>query len=295
MIIIGAGMSGLLCGALNPGSTIYEAGPERESDHKALFRCKSDQIGKVLGIPFKKVMVYKSIWLGETEVHSTPRIAHMYSQKVAGKISGRSITNIESGYRYIPPDDFIDQLKERCDIKYRYKYDFLSDSDGPVISTIPLFKAMDAFLIDAPEFSFKPIYVNRITIPNCDSYCTVYYPGHNAAYRASLIGDTLITEGMHKLHHNALVEICKSLGIRWNENYPEQITNHIQKMGKISAIDNKIRQKAITELTLKYGIYSLGRFATWRPKVMLDDVLEDIWHINRLIKGGDYAAIKHNN
>ena len=27
IIIIGAGMSGLLAGALNPGSVIYEAGP----------------------------------------------------------------------------------------------------------------------------------------------------------------------------------------------------------------------------------------------------------------------------
>ena len=37
MIIIGAGMSGLLAGALNSGSTIYEAEENKESNHQALF------------------------------------------------------------------------------------------------------------------------------------------------------------------------------------------------------------------------------------------------------------------
>ena len=138
MIIIGAGLSGLLCGALNPGSIIYEAG-EKKQNHKALFRCKTDQIGKVLGIPFKKVYVQKSIWLDETEVHSTPRIAHMYSQKVAGKISGRSITNIEPGIRYIPPDDFYEQLVAKCKISYNSKVGMenIKPHHTPVISTIP--------------------------------------------------------------------------------------------------------------------------------------------------------------
>lgn len=298
MIIIGAGMSGLLCGALNPGSIIYEAGPERESDHKALFRCKSDQIGKVLGIPFKKVEVYKSIWLDSTEVHSTPRIAHMYSQKVAGKISGRSITNIESGPRYIPPDDFIDQLKARCYIKYDTKWPGRS-ADAPTVSTMPLFRMMnmvDLFDIKMamPLFESKPIYVTRVEIPNCDSYCTIYYPDHNfLAYRASLTGNILTIEGMKPILVPDVEEVLKSFGIFDNFSINQVDWNHKQTMGKITPIDNKIREKAITEMTLKYGIYSLGRFATWRPKVMLDDVLEDIWHINRLIQGGNYAALNH--
>lgn len=300
MIIIGAGMSGLLCGALNPGSVIYEAGPKRESDHKALFRCKSGQIGKILGLPFKKVMVHKSIWLDDTEVHATPRIAHMYSQKVAGKISGRSILNIESGFRYIPPDDFIDQLKARCSVRYNYKFnptlEYFENCDTPITSTIPMPSMMNMLDMENinDTFSAKPIYVNQIPIKNCDSYCTVYYPDPEMnTYRASITGSTLIIEGVDKLSDKELNQICHSLGIFFSRQMMNSVLNHKQKFGKITPINNQLREKAITDMTLNYGVYSLGRFATWRPKVMLDDVLEDIWHIRKLIQGGNYATLKH--
>lgn len=297
MIIIGAGMSGLLCGALNPGSKIYEAGPEKESNHQALFRCKTNQIGKVLGINFKKVLVYKSIWLDDTEVHSTPRIAHMYSQKVAGKISGRSIVNIESGTRYIPPLDFISQLKLRCNIKYgvKFNYEDKLEYEFPIVSTIPLpnMLSMLNFQNNIIYYGHKPIYVERITIPDCDSYCTVYYPDPSfSAYRASITGNILIIEGMRKIQSCDVETVRQSLGLPYDK-FPtvNKFKNSTQSMGKILPIDNKFREKAIVELTMKYGVYSLGRFATWRPKVLLDDVLEDIWHIRKLIEGGNYAAM----
>ncbi len=297
MIIIGAGMAGLLCGALNPGSIIYEAGPERESDHKALFRCKTDQIGKVLGIPFEKVIVYKSIWLNNTEVHSTPRIAHMYSQKVAGKISGRSIVNIESGVRYIPPDNFVELLKKRCKILYNSPINAKGQMHSglkPIVSTIPMPTLAKMLNKKMPDFIAKPIYVKRIEIQDCDSYCTVYYPDWVfSAYRASLTSNTLIIEGVKQIRKVDVDEIRQSFGIADETFTKDYVKTHIQKMGKIIPIDNKVREKFISEMTIKYGIYSLGRFATWRPKVMLDDVLEDIWHINRLIQGGNYAALNH--
>jgi hypothetical protein len=109
--------------ALNPGSEILESNPNNESSHKALFRCRSNEIGKVLGIDFKKVTVSKSIWLDEKEVNPSPRIAHLYSKKVLGTITGRSILNIDQVERYIPPHDFIDQLKSRCRIAYNYMFD----------------------------------------------------------------------------------------------------------------------------------------------------------------------------
>lgn len=297
-MIIGAGMSGLLCGALNPGSIIYEAGPERESDHKALFRCKTDAIGKMLGIPFKRVEIHKSIWLNDQEVQPSPRVNHMYSQKVSGKISGRSITNIDSGIRFIPPDNFLDILKSRCNIEYNCPVspEAIEQWGGktPIVSTIPMpimAKMMGRLHMDG-IFESSPIYVNRVEIKDCESYCTMYYPDICfSAYRASLTGSTLIIEGMEPFQECDFGDVLGSLGIPWDGRFKEE--NKIQEMGKIVPIVDGIRQKVITKLTLENNIYSLGRFATWRPKVMLDDVLEDIFVIRRLIEGGNYASLHH--
>ena len=61
----------------------------------------------------------------------------------------------------------------------------------------------------------------------------------------------------------------------------------------MTEIDNKIRGEFILDLTLTHNIYSLGRYATWRPKVMLDDVLDDIFVIRKLIQQGKYASRLH--
>lgn len=297
MIIIGAGLSGLLCGALNPGSIIYEAGPKRESEHKALFRCKTGQIGKVLGIDFKKVNVHKAIWFEDKEIQPSPRLAHMYSRKVTGKITGRSILNIDSCVRYIPPADFMYQLISRCHVEYNRhaEYSDIGYRKDPIISTIPMPRMLELLKYEQEcGFDARSIYVNRIPIKNCDSYCTVYYPDPLMnSYRASITGDTLIVEGMGKLMDKELNQICDSLGIDFSRTMMNHVFNHVQKLGKITPIDNTLREKAITDMTLNHNVYSLGRFATWRPKVMLDDVLEDIYHIRKLIQGGNYAALKH--
>lgn len=299
MIIIGAGMAGLLAGALNPGSVIYEAGQERESDHKAIFRCRKPDIGKMVGVPFKKVTVHKAIWFGGKEIAPTPRIAHMYSKKVTGTISARSIFNTSSVTRYIPPDDFIYQLKKRCDIKYDNPFndsDYnIIDFNTPIISTIPLFSMIAHFpAVDIREnFIYQPIYVNQIHVPNCNSYCTIYYPDPEmSAYRASIDGDTLIIESIDLLSERELLIIMESMGLL-HPDFRFTIINHRQEFGKIIPIDEEKRKNAITRLTLEFGIYSLGRFATWRPKVMMDDVLEDIFVIRNLIEEGHYGSLKH--
>lgn len=289
-------MAGLLAGCLNQDHIIFEKGPERESDHKALFRCKTDAIGKILGIPFKEVTVQKSIFMDGQEVQPSPRITNMYSKKVTGQISNRSIFNIDTCKRFIPPSNFIDILKSRCKIRYEHTVKCSENfipHHTPVISTMPLpntLSLVDYEDIEA-DWGHKKIYVKRMHIPNCDTYCTVYYPNRdNDAYRASIDGDTLIIESVGE--HVDMVEISNSLGIDVAGKPINWWHNSEQPFGKISEINEYLRRKYITDLTLKYGIYSLGRFATWRPKVMLDDVLNDIFVIKRLINNGDYETLK---
>ena len=56
-----------------------------------------------------------------------------------------------------------------------------------------------------------------------------------------------------------------------------------QRYGKILPFDEEERQAFILWATETFGIYSLGRFATWR-QILLDDLVRDIGVIKRLIE-----------
>ena len=61
-----------------------------------------------------------------------------------------------------------------------------------------------------------------------------------------------------------------------------------QKYGKIAPIDEGKRKALIGHLSTEHNIYSLGRFATWR-NLLLDDVVQDIAVIKRLMNSDGYA------
>ena len=303
MIIIGAGISGLLCGALNHGSIIYEKNSPCDKGHQALFRCRSNQIGKVLGIEFKEVTVSKAIWHNGREVSPTPRLANLYSQKVAGKILDRSISDISTDKRFLPPQNFVEILKSRCNtIHYNTEFDIevhrsSKCSGTPIVSTIPMPAMLSILGIKHKIcFSANSIYVSRLHIANCDANCTIYYPDPTIGpYRASLTQNLLIIESIMPIGENDLCMVCDSIGVSKTscESTTECVMNYEQKFGKITPIDSIQRKNSIVSMTIHNNVYSLGRFATWRPKVVFDDILDDIDNINRLIRGGSYAALQH--
>ncbi|NDG64822.1 MAG: hypothetical protein EBY29_15370, partial [Planctomycetes bacterium] len=61
-----------------------------------------------------------------------------------------------------------------------------------------------------------------------------------------------------------------------------------QPYSKILPIDEGERRKFIVWATDQHGIYSLGRFATWRPGLLMDDVVNDVRVIRKIIKNGSY-------
>lgn len=64
------------------------------------------------------------------------------------------------------------------------------------------------------------------------------------------------------------------------------------KYAKILPIDESVRREFIIWATEKHNIYSLGRFATWRPKVLLDDVINDINVIKTIAQSTNYDQRK---
>lgn len=298
MIILGAGLSGTLAGALNKDAEIFEV-RSNETTHKAVLRFRSPEISEAIGIPFKKVKVYKYIWYEDRFVSLSPRMMNLYSYKVSDTFSARSIVNLETATRWIAPDDLLGILKEQC--KGRIKYDipltrdFIKDCQQtiqPIISTVPLYVMAKLFELYDGDMThkFTSIYINQFNIRDCDVYQTIYYPDPElSVYRATISGDTLIIESTVSLSGKSGLSfqaVRKSFGLR-KSNITQILTDHKQRNGKIMPIDEKIRRRLIFDLTVSHGIYSLGRFATWRH-ILMDDVYKDIHVIKSLINKDAY-------
>ena len=308
MYIIGAGLSGMLCNILNPGSKIFEASPEIKENHKAVLRLRSPEISRITGIPMKAVTVYKAVWSeGKEVVHPTIGQCHDYSYKVVGKKMMRSIFDLRPVKRWIPPEDFYLRLAELCDIEFdapvaavqkdniTFARDYSQSREGrPVVSTLPLNLNAILTLNDPIDLQSGEIHVYRSEIHDCDSYCTIYYPDINTpVYRASITGSTVIIEAIYDVTAADLQMVRDSFRI-WFSATPGEMEHHIQKNGKIISAPSHDRKNLILRMTMEDDLYSLGRFATWREKVMMDDVLNDIYKIKELIAGHKYDAAKYS-
>lgn len=310
MIIIGAGLTGLICGALNPKSIIYEAKSQTEIK-SSILRFKTPELSNLLNIPFKKVKVQYGIWYGMKNVNPEIKFCNMYSKKVSDSILSRSIkTGIYT--RWIPPTDFVSELKKRCCIKYNtnLNYDdmiYLKADQIPILSTIPLNSMINLCELNRDlkiDFYSKTIRITKIPIENCNIYCTLYYPKDDiSVYRVSIhkneliIEENMIGDSVLIAHQNnldpILSNILSSFGLEESNINLKNAQTYKIKSGKIKPIDGFIRRKIIRILTQKYGIYQIGRYGTWRPKLMLDEIPNDLKIIKTLINSDEYEGAKY--
>lgn len=299
MIILGAGLAGLLAGNMlrrfNP--VIYEAQYSLPNNHSALLRFRTDAAANALAIPFKKVKVFKGIkYKGRMISNAGIEVMNMYSEKVTGEYRQRSLEDLRPVERYIAPHNLIEQSAAQLNISYNTNINsknisIFNGKDEQIISTIPMDKMME--IIDwecQPEFKYLPIWTYSCIINTpTDLYQTIYYPGDEAYYRCSITGDKLIIECDEDPGVFMDAEfVLKDFGI--SSSISNGVMKH-QKYGKLLPIDDQIRKRFILHLTEQYGIYSLGRFATWR-QILLDDVVNDVNVIEGLMQASGYDRKK---
>lgn len=292
--IVGAGLAGLIAAHAWPGAAVLEAAPGPAPMHKALLRFRSDAVARLTGTEFRPVQVRKGIWSEGRYVPADIRVANLYARKVIGRVAGeRSIWNLEPVERFIAPDDFYERLVDQCGprIHWGHKADFEGRAPGPMISTAPLPLTLAALGVSVQDadalFERAPITVERWRVAGADAFQTVYFPDmETTLYRASLTGSTLILEyagGMGAPDAAAPALAAEAMGLA-----PESMSMLEaveQKYGKIQPIPDATRKQLLFRLTHEHGIYSLGRFATWR-NILLDDVVDDIAVIKRLMRSG---------
>lgn len=309
-IIVGAGLAGLIAGHAWRNAHILEAAPEPRESHKALLRFRSEAVAHMTGVEFERVRVHKGIF-SEGAFHK-PNIllANLYSKKVLdGHIRGdRSIWNLDPVDRWIAPENLHERLLEG--VSGRLTFDSPMDFSTrdpfvrPVVNTAPLPVVLNQLKLEAAGFDFErsSVQVMRWRLEGCKAYQTIYFPDpQTRVYRASITGDLLIVElvaeasGETRLPWNDY-DICDLMAASFGVdllNDGEKLASVEQKYGKIVSLPDAQRRAILYKLTSEHKIYSLGRFATWK-NILLDDVVEDIAVIQRLMKtnGDQYELLR---
>lgn len=293
MIIVGAGLAGLLAAHAWPMAQLLEAAPRPSAAHQALLRFRSDAVARLTGIEFRPVTVRKGIFWEGAFHQPNISLANAYSQKCLGSIQGdRSIWNIEPVKRFIAPESFYDELLEVVGSRISWASPF--DFDRPAISTAPLDVTLSVLEPEERvEFKRAPIQVQRFRLQNCDVHQTVYFPtDEHTMYRASITGSMLIVEHASaaaptagEQYHLWMSDLCVAFNLFPGDLEPLSAAK--QSYGKIAPIPDSERKRLLFQLTQRHQIYSLGRFATWR-NILLDDVVDDIAVIKRLMRVGAY-------
>ena len=284
--IIGAGLAGLIAAHAWPTARVLEAAAQPRAGHRALLRFRSEAVGRLTGIEFRRVRVRKGLWAEGAFRDPSIRWANSYSKKVLGALVGeRSIWSLDPVDRFIAPDDFYERLVEAVGPRVAWNTTATLPQREPVVSTAPLPLVLGELALDAPvEFRREPIHVTRWRVPNSDVFQTVYFPERYLnVYRASITGDTMIAESMFALEETDEEEIGRAFGVDLDDC--ERLESVEQKYGKIAPVDDAVRKQLLFQLTHEFNIFSLGRFATWR-NILLDDVVDDITQIKKLMRAG---------
>ena len=294
-MIVGAGMAGLIAAHLMPRHEVYELEEARKDNpHKALLRFRSSAVADATGVEFRPVTIHKGIWLDGTWQQPTIENANLYALKVIGKLTERSIWDLAPAQRWIAPDDFYERLVDGLGTRIHWGCTAspvdAQHSAEPFITTAPMPATLAALgITDHPDFSFAPIFVKRYRVAGCDVHQTVYFPTKDhSLYRASITGDVLICEFAK--------DPAGESG--WSEDVVDAFAlndcevssaseDARQEFGKLVPIPDVVRKRLIGTLTTRAGVYSLGRYATWR-NILLDDVVKDALVIKRLIAVSDY-------
>jgi hypothetical protein len=295
--VAGAGLAGLLAGNMlrNRLGTIVEAQPSLPNNHSAVLRFRSRVISDTLNIPFREVITMRAIapWRNS--------VADMlsYSLKTTGVASSRSSINAngELVKRYIAPLDLIERMAKPLKIIYggsigEFRSALGVVRDAPIISTIPMDKLMEILAYSRRnklEFQCRAGTNIIVELADVDAYCSLYIPNPVFAFaRITLTGAQMVLEcyGEDKFDVEWSIDAGKNLlGLRDCKTLSYQIRP--QKYAKILPIDEDERRRFIMWASDQHRIFSFGRYAVWRPGLLLDDLVQDFRVIMKLIDGGN--------
>lgn len=312
MLIVGAGMAGLLAAAMlrNDCCGIIESQKALPNNHSALLRFRTSIVGDALNIPFRKVPVLKAVW---TPYRNPVADALAYSRKTTGQFSLRSSVSVDGDIveRFIAPPDLIEQMRDRlmCPVEFDTDFDDCwaeikgQEEHEEIISTMPMPRLMAVlgYQGERPDFRYVSGFNINFTVADCDAFVSLYVPDPGIGFsRASITGSRVTLEFQRpgktvtideldeqtEAERDAVSIACQFLG---GLPIPDHWETKVQTYSKILPVDDALRKRFMLWATEEHGVYSLGRFATWRPGLLLDDLVKDVRVILDISRNGTYA------
>jgi hypothetical protein len=303
-VIIGAGLAGLLAANMLRRSEVMvlEAQKQLPNNHHAVLRFRTDKVALQTGIPFRKVPVIKGIHESKNPVAD----ALAYANKVTGRPQLRSVIDTRPVERFIAPSDLIRRMADGVNIAYDRTVDGdelldLKAAGYGIISTMPMNLLMDILRYDGPrpDFSYQSGTVVKAKLRDADVFASIYYPHTLPCYRASITGDELAIETVHGPQNidalRTVWAVLASFGLGPDNLDSSSITVHNQSYAKLATLSDEDRRRAKDFMfwaTTVHGVYSLGRFATWRAGLLMDDVVDDVAKIEGWMRSGHYNLRK---
>lgn len=332
-VIIGAGMAGLFAAAAlrEDAECILEAQPSLPDNHQALLRFRTDEVGRMLNISFKSVSVLKTVdSIGNPAADAISySVKTLGEARLRSIISANGVWED----RFVAPSDFVERLRAKvsCDIDFNTPWaggPFQARRPGrgcmyaPIISTIPMPALMRAlkysdFPNDHGTFRSVTGYVIQAELKDTDVYATVYIPARSIdgdpvyCYRASITGSRLIVEYAFPGDSAATAEEKMRPIVAYPFEQKKHLDNVLSLFGlddtfikgkptsrpqrfmKLLPIPEEERKRFIMWASERHGVYSFGRFATWRPGLLMDHLPHDLQVIQSLADGAPaYEARK---
>ena len=307
-LILGSGVSGMVMGhLLKDDYLILEKNQDLRLDTGAPFYLHEPI--EWLPLQWKTVDVHEAVWDGNAFYRQpTLGMLNSFARKITGKVIDTSLKFMDGRLKrgFFPEsgntsDIFValhNSVKDRLQLNYEvseiypeekilvamndnspvnYKYDVL-------INTLPLPRLL-SLLKKEHSFNFKadPVYIEIFKVPEEETievYQVVYIANrYSDAYRACLYNGTIYVEFMEpsKTASETVIEQI------WGFKHCSKIFDGWLKPGKFHPVEKMRRKALLGELTSKWNIYCLGRYAVWDYK-RLEHIAQDALDIQKIIQ-----------
>ena len=322
--VVGAGLTGLIVSNLLVARgydvTVFELQEELPHNHRAVLRFRSPKLGDALGIEFEKVQALLCL---SNYYYPNPLVSAMHYSRATNGImrTDRSITRLMDGPklvdRWIAPANLRDILLERIRDRVQFGTPHkIIACKGIVLTTVPMYSTFEhasslkikSWQGKEIEFCAAPYTTVTMKCNDMDAYGTVYNVMPNVSSpwtRLSITGSEIILEmserwGVGCLDRDEVGKRAKTLAkvILFLALEIDQIPDkpHVYRSlgDRISPIDERTRKSFIMYLTDQHQVYSIGRFATWRPGMLLDDLIKDTAIVASMIEGNPLQRFEAN-
>jgi hypothetical protein len=315
-LILGAGLAGTMMARIladhNPESkrivVVDQRPTQNTKNHWALLRFRDLETARALGVGVEEIEVEKAVyWHGQLHYAADITMNNTYSLKAYGNLANRSLKHLGITKRYLPLST---PAPLNCEWGYTVKriepgLVTTEDAHGTeceieyeiCISTLPMSTLLWVTRgVEFPkvEWQSEPISVFRKKVNKirCEVNQTIYFPESRFnIYRATLERGLFIIEYMDMGTESPIdefEEVIGCFGLPFSRSLFDEVEPkdfHIQEYGKIVDMDDSLRREIIYQLTDQFNIYSVGRFATWRP-LRADQLVKDVYKVERMIKQG---------